>query len=74
MDKQKAREFCKAVKKLNEQFNLSFFFVTEGASITDNRGNEAVRHARLCHEEWEKNMGKTQKRSGEKWIEMKEKN
>ena len=57
MNEKKAREFCLAVKKLNEQFNMSFFFVTEGASITDNRGNEAVKHARLCHEEWEKAHG-----------------
>lgn len=54
---EKAREFCLAVKKLNEKFDMSFFFVTEGASITDNRGCEAVKHARTCHEEWEKEHG-----------------
>ncbi len=62
MNEKKAREFCLAVKKLNEQFDMSFFFVTEGASITDNRGNEAVRHARLCHEEWEKAHGEDPKK------------
>ena len=41
---------------------MSFFFVTEGASITDNRGNDAVKHARLCHEEWEKAHGEDPKK------------
>lgn len=62
----KAREFCKEVKKLNKKYNMSFFFVTEGASVTDNRGNEAVRNARLCHEKWEKENGFNPK---EKWRE-----
>lgn len=51
---EKARKFCSDVKKLAEQYNLSFFVVTEGASATLNDNCEAVKHARDCHIEWEK--------------------
>ena len=57
MDIEKARIFCKEVKKLGRQFNLNFFFLTEGASVTSNNGNPAIRHARKCHEEWERQNG-----------------
>lgn len=50
----KAREFCKKVKELAKDYNLSFFVVTEGASAISNNGCEAVRHARDKHIEWEK--------------------
>ena len=51
---EKSREFCSKVKKLAKQYNLSFFVVTEGASAISNNGCEAVKHARDCHIEWEK--------------------
>ena len=51
---EKAREFCTKVKDLAEQYNLPFFVVTEGASAISNNGCEAVKHARNCHIEWEK--------------------
>ena len=51
---EKSREFCNKVKKLAKQYNLSFFVVTEGASAISNNGCEAVKHARNCHIEWEK--------------------
>ncbi len=50
----KSREFCSKVKDLTKLYNLSFFFVTEGASAVSNNGCEAVKHARDCHIEWEK--------------------
>lgn len=56
-DKTKARNFCKEVQRLGKKYNLSYFFVTEGASCTMNKGNAAVRNARLKHEEWERNNG-----------------
>ena len=51
---EKSREFCSKVKELAKQYNLSFFVVTEGASAISNNGCEAVKHARDCHIEWEK--------------------
>lgn len=56
-DIEKARSFCKEVQKLGKKYNLSYFFVTEGASCTCNNGNPAIRAARLHHEEWEKQNG-----------------
>lgn len=56
-DIKKAREFCQEVKILAEKYNLSFFLVTEGASVTNNHGCEAVRNARMHHEEWERENG-----------------
>ena len=54
-NQKKARDFCREVQNLGEKYNMSYFFVTEGASCTKNNGNAAVRNARLCHEEWERN-------------------
>lgn len=54
---EKAREFCKEVKTLGKKYNLSFFFVTEGASATENKGNEAVENARNAHKKWELEHG-----------------
>lgn len=50
----KAHDFCKEVAKLAEKYDLPFFLVTDGASITVNKNCEAVRHARQAHKEWEK--------------------
>lgn len=50
----KSREFCSKVKELAKDYNLSFFVVTDGASAISNNGCEAVKHARDCHIEWEK--------------------
>lgn len=51
---EKSREFCSKVKELAKQYNLSFFVVTEGASAISNNDCEAVKYARDCHIEWEK--------------------
>ena len=50
---QKAREFCQKVKELANEYDLSFFVVTEGASATSNNGCEAVKNARDNHIKWE---------------------
>lgn len=54
---EKARAFCSEVRELARKYDLSFFIVTEGASSISNNGCEAVRNARMCHEEWEKANG-----------------
>ena len=51
---EKARKLCKEVEALCKKYNMSFFFVTEGASITRNDGNDAVRNAREAQVKWEK--------------------
>lgn len=50
----KVNEFCKEVELLAEKYGLSFFLVTEGASVTRNNNCEAIRAARLAHIKWEK--------------------
>jgi len=52
-DLEKARELCLKVSELAKEYGLSFFFVTEGASITRNNGNDAVRNAREAQILWE---------------------
>lgn len=53
-DLDKARNFCRDVQRLGKKYKMSYFFVTDGASCVSNNGNPAVRHARMCHEEWER--------------------
>lgn len=53
----KAREFCKKVKELAKEYDLSFFVVTEGASAISNNGCEAVKNARDNHIKWELEHG-----------------
>ena len=56
MDKYKeAKNFCNEVKEISKKYNLSFFLVTEGASVIVNRDCPAVRAARIAHMQWEKN-------------------
>ena len=43
---ERARKFCKEVKLLAKEYDLPFFLVTDGASITSNNNCEAVRVAR----------------------------
>ena len=50
---ERARKFCKEVKLLAKEYDLPFFLVTDGASITSNNNCEAVRVAR----KWEKEHG-----------------
>ena len=50
---EKAREFCQKVKELAKEYDLSFFVVTEGASMVNNNGCEAVKNARDNHVKWE---------------------
>lgn len=45
-----AREFLNEAKK----YNANFFIVTDGASMINNNGNQAVENARKCQIEWEK--------------------
>ena len=56
-DLAKARQFCADVRTLANKKNLPFFVVTNGASAYSNDGNDAVRHARDMHIEWEKTHG-----------------
>ena len=67
---EKARELCSKVAELAKEYNLPFFFVTEGASITRNNGCDAVRNAREAQIEWEKNNGAD---PDEDWIKDKKK-
>lgn len=53
----KVRILCKEVSELARSYDVDFFFVTEGASVCSISHNEAVRHARNCHEEWERDNG-----------------
>jgi pyruvate/2-oxoacid:ferredoxin oxidoreductase alpha subunit len=53
-DTLRARQFAQEVRDISKKYNLPFFFVTDGASATSNNGNDAIRTARLNHEEWEK--------------------
>ena len=53
---ERARKFCKEVKLLAKEYDLPFFLVTYGASITSNNNCEAVRVARKNHIEWEKRI------------------
>ena len=50
---QKARQLCLEVEKIASKYNLPFFFVTDGASITRNENCEAVSAARHAHIKWE---------------------
>ena len=51
---EKARKLCKEVRKICDKYNMSFFFVTEGASAYNNMSNsDAVRTARNNHMDWE---------------------
>lgn len=53
-DLNKARSLCRDVRKLADKYNMSFFFVTEGASAYNNMSNnEAIRNARNKHIDWE---------------------
>ena len=56
-DLAKARQFCADVRTLASKKNLPFFVVTNGASAYSNDGNDAIRHARDMHIEWEKTHG-----------------
>lgn len=67
---EKARELCSKVAELAKEYNLPFFFVTEGASITRNNGCDAVRNAREAQIEWEKKNGVD---PDEDWIKDKKK-
>lgn len=53
----KAREFCQKVKELANEYGLSFFVVTEGASAISNNGCGAVKNARDSHIKWELEHG-----------------
>lgn len=50
---EKARKFCYEVGELAKTYNLPVFVVTDGASLTRNSGNPAVRFHREKQIEWE---------------------
>lgn len=52
-----ARRFCEDVKKLGKKYNANFYLVTDGASVTSNDGNPAVKVARDAVANWERNNG-----------------
>lgn len=52
-----AKQLIGITLELARQFELNVFVVTDGASGTYNRGCEAVKNARKCHIEWEKQHG-----------------
>lgn len=52
-----ARKFCQEVKEPGKKYNLPFFIVTDGASVTSNNGCLAVKNARDNHIKWEKENG-----------------
>lgn len=52
-----ARDFIRQVKTLANEMNLNVFVVTDGASYTNNDGNECVRFHRQKQIEWEKEKG-----------------
>ena len=52
-----ARELCVKVKSLCKEYDMPFFFITDGASIYSNNGNEAIKNARDAQIIWEKNHG-----------------
>ena len=58
-DTNTARKFVSEVQKLGKKYDANYFIVTDGASGTHNAPptNEAVRHARECHKDWEKENG-----------------
>lgn len=53
----KAREFVSDVLKMAKARGLNCFIVTDGASGITNNGNDAVRHARECQIQWERENG-----------------
>ena len=55
--KEKAREFWMEVKNLAKKYDLPFFVVTDGASLTSNNNCSAVKNARDAHIKWEKENG-----------------
>ena len=52
-----ARKFVRDVSNLAKKYDANYFIVTDGASGIHNNGNEAVKHARKCHEKWERSHG-----------------
>lgn len=52
-----ARELCQKVMKLAKKYNANFFFVTDGASTTDNKGNRVVEEMRRHMHNWELKNG-----------------
>lgn len=50
---EKARKFCYEVGELAKKYNLPVFVVTDGAFLTRNNGNTAVRFHREKQVEWE---------------------
>lgn len=49
--------FLTEVIELAKEYDLPFFIVTDGASVSSNCGSEAVRHAHQAHKDWERSKG-----------------
>ena len=56
-DLNSARKFLLEVEKIAKKYDANFFIVTDGASMTRNKGNSAVQNARLAQEKWEREHG-----------------
>ena len=56
-DPRTARELAQKVKDLAKTYDANFFFVTDGASTTNNNGNPAVQTAREAVAKWEREHG-----------------
>ena len=52
-----ARKLCSEVKNLAKKYDANFYFVTDGASVTSNKGNQAVKTARQAVAKWEREHG-----------------
>ena len=65
-DLNSARKLTKEVRNLAKKYDANFYFVTDGASATNNNGNQAVKVARDAVSEWERNNGFDDKEDWEK--------
>lgn len=54
------------MKDLAKEYDANFYFVTDGASVTSNNGNPAVKVARDAVAKWEREHGFDDK---EDWSE-----
>lgn len=51
--KNRAKMFLNEVRKLAESYDVNFFCVSDGASETDNKGNDCVEFHFQKQKEWE---------------------
>lgn len=56
-DLKAARELTQKVREIAKEYNANYYFVTDGASSTNNSGNPAVKVARDAVAKWERENG-----------------